>query len=321
MTQAPGAAAPAIRELAEEECERRSAEPMVSVVIATYNDRERLQDCLGSIADQSYPSDKYEIIAVDDGSTDGTIEAVRRAFPAVRLIVKSHTGADDSRNHGIAAAKGEIIALTDSDCTVPRDWISSIVRAIAGNAGAVVGGRILHSGSLWARLVGVSEFGGYVGTSPRDVAVIPSCNLGAKRRVFEEILFDPRLVFEGDVLICHYLKRTGRRVVFVPEIVVHHHPSDTAGASLRRARRYGDGFVRTRLLEPTLPYASFVRAGTPGIIFITAARVLLDWWRLVRWRRESGIRRLEVPLAFLVLLAKRMVSLPAAIRAYRLRDV
>src|SRR5512143_1360393 len=123
-----------------------------SVVIVTYNDRARLADCLDSIFRQSYPSDGFEIIVIDDGSNDGTAESVSSRFPAVRVVQNQNAGPSASRAAGVKEATGEVIAFIDSDCVAPPDWLANIERALGRDGVKVVGGPIRHEGSLWNRL-------------------------------------------------------------------------------------------------------------------------------------------------------------------------
>ena len=101
--------------------------PMVSVVVAARNEAIFIEGCLRALGQQDYPSDKYEVIVVDDGSTDGTDRLAidsQDGPTAMRLL---RTGGGGSKKAalslGISAAKGEIILSTDADCLVAAGWI------------------------------------------------------------------------------------------------------------------------------------------------------------------------------------------------------
>ena len=110
-----------------------------SVVIVTYNRRDLLLGCLRAVADLDYPD--YEIVVADDGSTDGSLEAVRRQFPQARCLPHPvNTGEAAARNRGVRAAAGDIIAFTDDDCLVPRDWLQRHARHYTDPRVAAAGG-------------------------------------------------------------------------------------------------------------------------------------------------------------------------------------
>ncbi len=93
-----------------------------SLIVPTYNRQALLRRCLDAATTQHYPD--YEVIVVDDGSTDNTGEMVRSEFPQVRYIRQEpNRGPAAARNRGIAAATGAIIAFTDDDCLVPADFL------------------------------------------------------------------------------------------------------------------------------------------------------------------------------------------------------
>jgi glycosyltransferase involved in cell wall biosynthesis len=99
--------------------------PFVSVIVPVLNGESCISDCLRSLLQLEYPRERLEIIVVDNGSTDGTLELVRR-FP-VRLIHEYKPGSYAARNAGVRLAKGEILAFTDADCIVESNWIQEIV--------------------------------------------------------------------------------------------------------------------------------------------------------------------------------------------------
>jgi glycosyltransferase involved in cell wall biosynthesis len=97
---------------------------LISAVVPTFNRIATLRQTLTALAAQDYPD--YEIIVVDDGSSDGTGDVVTREFPAVRYVRQPNRGPAAARNVGIRAALGDIVAFTDDDCLPPVDWLSRL---------------------------------------------------------------------------------------------------------------------------------------------------------------------------------------------------
>jgi len=293
----------------------------ISVVIVTHNDLDNLVGCLRSLAEQEYPEAATEVVVVDDGSTDRTAEALHTDFPGVRVISKPNEGADISRNRGIEETTGEFIAFIDSDCLAFPDWLARLVGRLAEDPNTVVGGRVLHRGSFWQRLTGIADFGEYQGLQLKEVRTIPTCNMGLRRTVLGGARFDPRLARGGgDTLFAGMLRRKGATLIYDPAVVVVHRPSVEMTDLLNRAKRYGRSFVEARKIDPSMRWAGFVRAGVPGVIVATLGRTFLDWQRLLRHRLAAGFGLLELPAAMLVLLLRRVASLPEAVRALRASD-
>jgi len=99
-----------------------------SVVVPTHNRRDLLERVVAAILDQTLPREHYELIVVDDGSDDGS-EAVGEALAGrlgFKFIRQDNRGPAAARNRGIAEATGEVVAFTDDDCLVPRDWLERL---------------------------------------------------------------------------------------------------------------------------------------------------------------------------------------------------
>ncbi len=118
----------------------QEAIPFISVIVPVYNDSSRIGKCVEALLDQAYPKDKYEIVVVDNGSTDDTRTIVGR-YP-VRLFVKDVVQSSyAARNKGIKNSRGEIIAFTDSDCIPDKNWLEKGVMNLqkVPNCGLVAG--------------------------------------------------------------------------------------------------------------------------------------------------------------------------------------
>lgn len=133
-----------------------SSPPFISIVIAARNEEESIEACITSIIANDFPSEKYEIILVDDHSTDATVEKAK-ALNASPLTILHHAdylqGKDikafkkSALNYAIQVAKGEIILCTDADCIMGRHWISSMVEKFIDPSTHLVTGMVEISGT------------------------------------------------------------------------------------------------------------------------------------------------------------------------------
>lgn len=101
----------------------------ISVVVVCYNEKKNIKACLDSLLDQTVSGDNYEVLVIDNDSTDGTKELVaeyERQHPNFRLIVNTIRGIAGSRNMGIKQARFDYVAYTDADCVVQRDWLEKL---------------------------------------------------------------------------------------------------------------------------------------------------------------------------------------------------
>ncbi len=126
-----------------------------SIVIPTFNRKSTLRQTLTSLIAQD--DAEYEIIVVDDGSSDGTREMIAREFPSVHCTAQNHRGPAVARNRGIAESRGEIIAFTDDDCLPPRNWLTRLADGyaryprVAGVGGGLVAPKQLLEKNVFAR--------------------------------------------------------------------------------------------------------------------------------------------------------------------------
>ena len=101
--------------------------PFVSVIVPVRNEESYVADCLRSLLNQDYPWDGFEIIVVDNDSSDRSADVIAQF--SVRYVFEKKRGAAAARNAGVRQSKGELLAFIDSDCIAPPDWLSSLVLA------------------------------------------------------------------------------------------------------------------------------------------------------------------------------------------------
>jgi O-antigen biosynthesis protein len=220
-----------------------TGQPRVSVVVASYNGARTLKLCLESLQRLDYPD--YEVILVDDGSTDATPQ-IAAAFPTVRCLRhEKNFGLSVARNTGIIAATGEIVAFTDSDCRADEDWLYYLVGSLVDSEFVGVGGPNLlpPEDSRVAAAVMVSPGGpAHVMLTDREAEHIPGCNMAFNKRALEDIGgFDPIFTRAGDdVDVCWRLQQAGCRIGFSPSAFVWHYRRSTLGAYLKQQEGYGE---------------------------------------------------------------------------------
>jgi len=216
--------------------------PKVSVVVCAYNAAATLEDNLSSLARLSYPD--YEVIVVNDGSTDATLTIAERYD--VRIISVPNGGLSAARNLGLHAASGEIVAYTDADTRVDRDWLSHLVQPFLEHSFAGVGGpNVVPRDDPWVAQCVARAPGGPVHVMLDNVTAehIPGCNMAFRRSALLEVGgFDPTYTKAGDdVDICWRLQDAGHRLGFAPGALVFHHHRATISAYIRQQIGYGEG--------------------------------------------------------------------------------
>jgi GT2 family glycosyltransferase len=253
----------------------------VSIVVPVRNAMRTLPLCLPALARlDPAPS---EIVLVDNGSTDGSLDVLRafeRDHPscAVRVLEESRPGASAARNAGIRAAKGEVIAFTDSDCSPDRAWLEHLLtpfldQAVAGAAGRIVGAPSRTTVELFSVLYTLQSSGKparHDHWSPWEGG-FPTANFAARKSMLEKLHgFDEAVCIYGeDYDLCARLYAAGGVIAYVPEAVTAHHHRTTVRGMVRQA--FGFGRSHPYLLKRharsglwlDLPRRSFVLARFP----------------------------------------------------------
>jgi len=167
----------------------------VSVIIPTYNRKHTLKRAIQSVYMQSLLP--YEVIVVDDGSNDGTKEWVKQKYPNVKYIYQKNSGVSSARNKGIKIARGDWIALLDSD----DEWLPNKLNEQTNKIKSNLDVKILHSNEIWIRNgVRVNQMkkhkksGGYIFEKCLDICRISPSSVMLKKEIFDYIgTFDESL--------------------------------------------------------------------------------------------------------------------------------
>src|SRR5262249_6694583 len=117
----------------------------ISVIVPMRNAEPYLRACLDALVAQGYPSNEYEVLLVDNGSTDRSVENAR-LYDRVTLLTEPAPGSYAARNRGIKASRGDIVAFTDSDCAPHPSWLSEIAAAMSDPGVELLCGRRLPAG-------------------------------------------------------------------------------------------------------------------------------------------------------------------------------
>lgn len=213
----------------------------VSIIIPCRNEEKYIGKCLDSIIAQDYPKDKLEVLVIDGMSEDGTREIVRQRtekHPFIKVIDNPNRIVPPALNVGIRQAKGDVIIRMDAHSVYEVDYIAKCINYLNQHNADNVGGvwvTLPGSDSLLAKSIALTlshPFG--VGNSyfriglkePRYVDTVPfGCY---KKEVFEKIgLFNENLVRNQDIELNLRLKKTGGKILLVPEIISYYHARST----------------------------------------------------------------------------------------------
>lgn len=215
----------------------------ITVIISTFNRCQFLQEALESILSQEYEGGYFEIIIVDNNSTDGTRELVSRyasAYPGiVKYVREERQGISNARNRGVQEAEGTIVAFIDDDATADRGWLKGVMEVYENYPDAgVVGGRIepvwLSKKPGWLTQNLETSFGILNYGNEIQELSFPKTpfggNFSIKRALFLALDgFCGNLGRRGDcllaneeILLCHLVEKSNAKVYYTPHAVVHH---------------------------------------------------------------------------------------------------
>ncbi len=309
-----------------EAADQPAALPSVSVVIPVKDRAEELGRCLSSIAAIDYPAEKIEVIVVDDGSCDRSPD-VAREFGA-QLVFSGGTGRGPAaaRNRGARAAKGEILAFIDSDCTASTGWLAELIPTFADPSVAAVGGRVdgmctTSAIDRYEAVMSSLSLGGRerTGNSGDDTFYLPSCNLLVRRIAFLTARgFNDDMHVGEDVDLTWRLRDGGWTIAYLPAGRVNHEHRSTIRSFMSRRFDYGTSEGMLQLLHPRRHKRMVIPPLLALILALCVAAPFTGWWTLAAAGVLLGIdaaavrvrmKRRGLPIGLSTLIAGRLRAL------------
>ena len=300
--------------------QEHASEPLVSVVVAARNEAANIGSCVRQLCEQSYPADRYEIIVVDDDSTDDTaaiVEALRASVAAadhrinLLLLRTQDEGAGSGSKKmalqlGIDRSRGEILLTTDADCSVPATWIEAMVAAFAPDVGMVIGySQIGPAGSVtgwrqgWEALDFLYLMSGALGSAGGGLPMAAAGqNLGFRKRAFDEVGGYAPILHRAsgdDVLLLQMIRRTGRwRFAFAGSAAasVVHPPSPSLRDLVRKRARWASNAPCQMRLDPAFFLGLCASLGLALVLALTP--LWLVWggidgrWLALGWGSKTA---------------------------------
>ncbi len=205
---------------------------LISIIILNYNGRQYLKDCFKSLKKQIYQP--IELIMIDNGSSDGSVEYVRENFSDIRIIQNNKNyGFAEGNNIGVKSAKGEYVVLLNNDVTVPNNWLTELYETV--KCGAVIGDSMIQNQGMPD---GFYEKNGTLNILGHNIPCVFSdlaktfyasgCSMIFNKDLVG-IPFDPDyFAYQEDVYLGWKVRLQGGEIKHCPESIVNHLSSKTA---------------------------------------------------------------------------------------------
>ena len=231
-------------------------ELIISIIIPAYNSEATIEKCVHSLTSQSFPREKFEVIVVDDCSTDKTADLAKAAGANHVMSTEKNSGQGPARNLGVKNSKGKFLAFTDSDCIAKDDWIKNIVEELQTQQ--VIGGPIVNgnpqSTIAWAEYF--FEFSFFHENKKRTmVRMVPACNIACTKEIFSKVGGFKGSYGIEDVLFGSSIRQIGMQTIFIPNVQMQHLCRTTLHQVLPHMNLLGKNFVKTRRIEPKEKYS------------------------------------------------------------------
>lgn len=236
----------------------------ISVIVPTYNRKHELIKLLHSLNSQSLPPSQFEIVVVDDGSTDGTEEWLmenRNQFHAnISYHTQDHGGPGAARNLGMEKAQGDIFAFTDTDCIAEPHWLEQLMKPFhSEKAGAVGGKEIINDGDpLLMRcfhylMTSPLTTGGLRGKKGKKLARFypRTFNMAISKEAFQATGGFKKMFHAEDIELSYRIKQSGYDLLYEDSARVYHRRRNNLTQFLKQLFHMGKARITLARLHPS----------------------------------------------------------------------
>lgn len=287
----------------------------VSVIVPAYNSERTIGQCLDSLISQTVRRSDYEIIVVDDGSTDGTADIVGK-YTGVKLIRQDNAGPAAARNKGAFESSSEIILFTDADCTPSRNWMEEMVAPFDADAeiAGVKGSYLTNQMELSARFVQIEYQDKYDLLLRHEyIDFIDTYSAGFKRDAFLRFKgYDTNfpVACAEDVELSFRMSNSGLKMVFNPKAVVYHMHPDSWAAYFKKKYK----FAFWRMVAVMKNRNKMIKdAHTPQLMKLQTLLAPVMAMALILWLSNNKLCILPAAVLLLFLLS----TIPFTIKAVK----
>ena len=298
---------------------------LFSIIIPTYNRPKQLASCLESLSQLDYPQDRFEVIAIDDGS-DNPLDMVVAPFENslnLKLIRQENAGPAAARNHAAQHAKGKYLAFTDDDCRPATNWLQALENCFTATPDRIVGGQTVNAlldNPFSTTSQNIISMGyAHYNAIPDRARFFASNNMVIPAQRFRELGgFNESFKTSEDREFCDRWLHQGYEMTYAPEVVIYHAHPMTLRSFWKQHFSYGRGAFRFHQARAEKGWGNFEIEGNyylellrypfvngqgkqgitlTGVLFVSqVANAAGFFWEMAPFNKKSGLNSSEPKL-------------------------
>jgi len=215
--------------------------PKASVIVPVYNAEGTIEECVNSILDLDYLKEKLELIFIDNASTDSTENILKKYAKEIIILFEKKRGPAAARNKGLRNSSGDVIAFTDSDCVVEKDWLKNLIQPLKNKQVGIVGGKILAKQPC----NNIQKYGECIHNHFDSInsykpPYVITMNWASRLSVLKEMnLFNEDFIRCEDVDLSYRIYLAGYKLVYSKDAVVYHKNEDSLAGLISEGYLHG----------------------------------------------------------------------------------
>lgn len=229
--------------------------PFISVIIPVYNEPS-IAGCIRSLLEQDYPAERFEILVIDNNSTDSTPQVLLQFKDTIVLLSEKKQGSYAARNKGLTKARGSILAFTDADCLQHKDWLSNIAESFQlnqiNNIAAVQGMSVGVGENILARFINQQNIRNIYKKRQSDgfLTSLNTRNCAIRKEWLTNLKFDDTFLYWGDFMLGQDIVRNGGRIILNEAMINEHRNIRSMRRYIRKNCHIGSALCNSLLIKP-----------------------------------------------------------------------